>query len=162
MPCSRAFNFDSPGLSIREVPLRNFFDRRNIVAGILSGCTLALLLSVIAIGVYASRGFTALANQLGVTLGQVIAAYFAGGVVGGALAGALTPLAHSGWGAAVVGFVAVFPFAAIVTRLLLAGQPWFPPGATIATIGALILGAGPAAVAQRALHRGEGSAGQPS
>ncbi len=48
-------------------------------------------------------------TKIGVTYQEVVAAYYAGGIVAGAIVGALLPLRRTFAGAALVGTVAAFP-----------------------------------------------------
>jgi hypothetical protein len=60
-----------------------------------------------AIVLYALRG-QAPFEAIGTSLGQVIASYFAGGILGGAMVGVLWPLARHREGAIVIGIVTAF------------------------------------------------------
>ena len=74
---------------------------------ILTGVALAALYSLYAIALYAFRG-QAPFEAVGATLAQVIASYFAGGILGGAAVGLLWPLSRHREGAIVIGIVTAF------------------------------------------------------
>jgi hypothetical protein len=74
---------------------------------ILAGVTLAVLYALYAVVLYVFRGQAAF-DAVGATLAQVIASYFAGGILGGVAVGLLWPLSRHREGAIVIGIVTAF------------------------------------------------------
>jgi hypothetical protein len=119
-----------------------FANPREIRAGVVTGCAIAVLFSLIATIGYAANGFAATERRSGLSILEIVAAYFAGGITGGAVVGALIPLTRRKWGAPLVGFLGVLPFALAIMSSLMTRDQWFPAGAVLAVLFAAIFGAG--------------------
>ncbi len=86
-------------------------------SGLWWGLSFATVYSVWVLGIWLVRG-NATFERLGITLLQVVAAYFISGAVGGLTVGLLMPLGQTPLGAAILGFiVAVQVFAAVAISM---------------------------------------------
>jgi hypothetical protein len=82
---------------------------KKLAAGLAYGLALASFYSVYVIAVVKLSPFPAL-ERMGLTLRQVIGAYYLGGVVGGVMYGFLYPLTRFGLGTALTGYLIALPF----------------------------------------------------
>ena len=84
-------------------------------------------------------------NRLGLSVAQLIALYFAGGLAGGAAVGFLRPWVRNTLGAMAVGYVGAIPFAAGYFVLTIEPERWLSEGLILTLITSLA-GAGLGAV----------------
>jgi hypothetical protein len=94
---------------------------KNLRWGVLSGIAFATLTSLWVGGLAILRGSVRF-ETYGLTIWQIMAVYFAGGVAGGAVVGLLRPVTKYRLGAALVGLVAAVPLAFAV-EIALQGSP---------------------------------------
>jgi hypothetical protein len=82
--------------------------RRDVGWGVVGGCLMALYYTTIAILIYLIRGPAAFGTY-GITFGQTVLAYWAGGVAGGLVLGVLLPVARNRLGKGVLGILVALP-----------------------------------------------------
>jgi hypothetical protein len=117
-----------------------------IRAFIFTGATFATLFSAIAVVVTMVAPGTP--RKAGLSLWQIVGAYYVGGLSGGAILGLLLPFARTRIGAPIVGFLTMLPLAFSLFVSMIKRSEWFPAGLVMSTIFALLFGAGIGAVIQ--------------
>jgi hypothetical protein len=112
----------------------------NVWWGTSGGLIGAALYSIIVLVVYAIQGPDALARDH-VTLGSVLALYWAGGIIVGAIVGVLRPLTKVRLGAIAVGFIAALPVMAGASFLVDGVRGLLDPGSRFVSVFcSLVLG----------------------